>query len=76
MATQTQTLQMTFLNQAGGRVTISLDEPKDTLTSTEILAAMDLIIAKNIFSTSGGDLVTKDSARIIDRTVNVLYEAE
>ncbi len=70
----TQTLQMTFVNQAGTRTTISLDNPKDTLTQAEVVAAMDQIITKNIFNTSGGDLVAKYSAQIIDRTVNVLYE--
>lgn len=73
MAT-TQTLQMTFLTQGGSRATISLDNPKDDLTEAEVVAAMDQIIAKNIFNTSSGDLVAKHSARIIDRTVNVIYE--
>jgi len=73
MAT-TQTLQMTFVNQVGTHTTISMDNPKDTLTQAEVVAAMDLIIAKNIFNSAGGDLVSKYAAQIIDRTVNVLYE--
>jgi len=39
-----------------------------------VTAAMDLIIAKNIFNSAGGDLVSKYSAEIIDTTTNVLYE--
>lgn len=74
MAT-TQTLQMRFVTQSGGRATISLDNPRDTLTEAEVIAAMDQIIAANIFTTTGGDLVGKDSAQIVDRTVNVIYEA-
>ncbi len=74
MAT-TQTLQMRFVTQAGSRVTISLDNPKDTLTEAEVTTVMDQIIASNIFTASGGDLVSKDSAQITDRTVNVIYEA-
>lgn len=74
MAT-TQTLQMRFVTQAGTRATISLDNPKDTLTEAEVTAAMDQIIAKNIFNTTGGDLVAKDSAQIVDRTTNIIYEA-
>jgi len=69
-----QTLQMSFLTQAGTRATISLDNPKDTLTQAEVTAAMDQIIAKNIFNTAGGDLVSKYSAQIVDTTTNVLYE--
>lgn len=70
----TQTLQMTFLTEAGTRTTISLDNPKDTLTQAEVTAAMDQVIAKNIFNTVGGDLVSKHSAQIVDTTTNVLYE--
>lgn len=75
MAT-TQSLQMRFVTQAGNRVTISLDNPKDNLTEAEVTAAMDQIIAKNIFVTSGGDLVTKDNAQIVDRTVSVIYTSQ
>jgi hypothetical protein len=67
---------MTFRNQAGGRVTISLTDPRDTLTGNDVTSAMDLIIASNIFTTSGGDLVAKEEARIIDRTVSVIYEQQ
>ncbi|MBF7083939.1 DUF2922 domain-containing protein [Desulfallas sp. Bu1-1] len=76
MAETTKTLQMTFLNQAGGRVTISLADPRDTLTGDEVTSVMDLIIASNIFNTSGDDLVSKEEARIIDRTVSVIYEQQ
>ncbi|KAF1086289.1 hypothetical protein SPSYN_00006 [Sporotomaculum syntrophicum] len=72
----TQTLKMSFVNQAGTKTTISLDNPKDTLTQAEVTAAMDQIIAKNIFNSAGGDLVSKHSAAIIDTTTTVLYEQE
>ncbi len=72
----TQTLKMSFVNQAGTKTTISLDNPKDTLTQAEVTAAMDQIIAKNIFNSAGGDLVSKHSAEIIDTTTTVLYEQE
>ena len=35
---------------------------------------MDLVIARNIFSSSGGDLVSKQDIRIIDSTTNDLYD--
>ncbi|WP_027364983.1 DUF2922 domain-containing protein [Desulfotruncus alcoholivorax] len=75
MAT-TQSLQMRFVTQAGTRVTISLDNPRDNLTEAEVAAAMDQIIAKNIFVTGGGDLVAKDNAQIVDRTTSVIYSAQ
>jgi len=70
----TQTLVMRFTNQAGSRVSISLDNPRDDLTEAEVTGAMDQIITKNIFTTNGGDLVSKYSAYIVDKNVNVLYE--
>ena len=70
----TQTLQMGFINQAGTRASISLDNPRNDLTEAEVVAAMDLIVAKNIFNTSGGDLVSKRNAQVVDQTVNVVYE--
>jgi len=69
-----QTLQLTFVNQAGSRSTITLDNPKPGLTQGEVTAAMDLVIARNIFTTAGGDLTAKYSAQVVDRSVNVLYE--
>jgi len=61
-----KTLRMTFVNEAGNRYSINLRDPKDTLTGAEVATAMNAIIAKNIFQTTGGDLVSKDSAAIID----------
>jgi hypothetical protein len=64
----TQTLRMTFLNAAGNRISISLDNPRDNLTQSEVEAAMNTVITKNVFTTSGGDLVSIDSAAVIDTT--------
>ncbi|BAF58603.1 hypothetical protein PTH_0422 [Pelotomaculum thermopropionicum SI] len=74
MATTVQSLRMVFRNQAGRNVTITLENPRDNLTAAEIEAAMDLIIARNIFTSSGGDLVAKQDIRLIDTTTNDLYE--
>lgn len=74
MAT-TQVLRMIFLNQLNKQVTINLNNPKDTLTAVEVQGAMDTVISKNIFTSTGGDLVSKVSARIIDTTTNELFSA-
>ena len=71
----TQTLRMSFLNQGGNNVTISLDNPKEALTAAEVQTAMDLIIARNIFTSSGGDLISKAYARVIDTTTTELFSA-
>jgi hypothetical protein len=64
---------MTFLSQGSRNVTLSLDNPREDLTAAEVQATMDLIIARNIFTSSGGDLVSKVNARIIDTTTTELF---
>jgi hypothetical protein len=64
---------MVFRNQADKNVTISMDSPRADVTSAEIEAAMDLIIARNVFTSTGGDLVSKQDIRIIDTTTNDLF---
>ncbi len=61
-------LRMTFVNEAGNNYSLNLRDPKDGITGEEVATAMDTIIAKNIFQTTGGDLVSKNSAVIIDTT--------
>ena len=67
-----KTLDMTFLNETGSKASISLPCVKDDITQAEVSAAMDTIIAKNIFSTTGGDLKVKNSAQITERNVTEL----
>ena len=72
--TNTKILRMVFANQAGGSVTINLDNPRADLTPADITTAMDVIIAKNIFTSNGGDLVAKKDAKIIDTAANDVYD--
>ncbi len=74
MPATSKTLRMVFKSQAGRNVTITLDNPRSDLSSAEIEAAMDLIIARNIFTSSGGDLVSKQDIKIIDTTTDDLYD--
>ena len=69
----TRTLRMSFKNQAGNTVSISLDNPKEDLTTETVEAVMDLLITKNIFTTSGGDLVGKADAKLISTDTVDLY---
>ena len=63
-----KTLVMNFLNEAGKKTAVRLNNVKDGVTEAEVSAAMDVIIAKNIFKTTGGDLKNKDSAEITDKS--------
>lgn len=67
-----KSLVMTFLNTEGSRASITLSGVKETLTETEVSAAMDVVIAANIFNSSGGDLVSKHSAQVTERNVTPL----
>ena len=58
-------LEMLFRNASGRTVRLVVNNAKDNLTEAEIQNAMNLIIAKNIFNTSGGDLVSPAGARVI-----------
>lgn len=64
---ESKVLQMIFKNSVGKEVTISVDDPKDALTETEIKAAMDTIIEKNIFKKNNYDLVSAVEAKVITK---------
>ncbi|TEB11697.1 hypothetical protein Pmgp_01493 [Pelotomaculum propionicicum] len=74
MAVTARTLRMVFLNQAGKNVTITLDNPRSDVTTAQVQTAMDLVIARNIFTSTGGDLVSKQDIKIIDSTTDDLYD--
>ncbi len=59
-------IELLFENEEGKTVRISLDEPVDTAA---LETAMDQILAKNAFVSSGGDMVAKKGARIVERNV-------
>ena len=63
-------LEMDFLDVMNKQVRISLDDPKDGLTSTQIEEAMQGIITHNIFASKEGNLVEIKGARVVRTTVN------
>lgn len=62
-------LELIFENEFGKNVTISLDEPIEPIDANAVNAAMDEVITQNVFTSSGGDLVHKKGARIVERNV-------
>lgn len=65
-------LELIFKNQMDRTSRISVDEPREDLTEVEITAAMNSLIEKNIFETSGGDLKVISGARIITTDIEEL----
>ncbi|MCD5324367.1 MULTISPECIES: DUF2922 domain-containing protein [Pontibacillus] len=62
-------LEMKFENELGRTVTISLDDPVEPVDVVQLNAAMDEIVAQNCFTSSGGELLSKKEARIVERNV-------
>ncbi len=69
-----ETLQMIFRNFDGRSTTISISDPDSELTAQDVEDVMDSIVDKNVFQTTGGDIVDKVRAQVVSRSVNVLGE--
>lgn len=68
------TLQMIFSNEDGRNTTMSVPDPDPTLTASEVETVMDSVISRNIFQTTGGDIIGKVRAQVVSRTVDILSE--
>ncbi len=68
----TKTLELVFRNATGKEVTLSLLDPRADLTLAQAEVVMQDIITKNIFSSTGGDLVQIVEARINSHEVTAL----
>ena len=64
-----KTLEMLFTNEDGKSTSVSIENPIEPVDPQTVAAAMDTIIATNIFTSSGGDLVAKRGARVVERNV-------
>lgn len=65
-------LEMDFSTELGRTKTLRVYDAKDPLTGAEVSACMDNIIAKNIFTGSGGDITGKAGAQIVVTTTTDL----
>ena len=62
---QTKRLVMTFKTDGDKKVALVVDDPRDDISESEIKAAMDLVIAKNIFAPNGDDIVQAVDAKVV-----------
>ncbi|WP_337477838.1 DUF2922 domain-containing protein [Phascolarctobacterium succinatutens] len=67
-----KSLQLVFKNAVGSTKIITISNPKENLTKAETDEAMQKIVAANVFSTLGGDLIQAVEARVVNRNVQVL----
>ena len=62
-------IELRFRNADDKLVRFELDNPVDPIDPVVVNEAMDAIIAENVFTSSGGDLLEKESARIVQQLV-------
>jgi hypothetical protein len=64
-------LNMIFTTTEGKNATISLANPREDLTRDEVMSAMEQIVAKDLFLTSGSVHLTKASDAVIKVTEEI-----
>ncbi|HLQ82397.1 MAG TPA: DUF2922 domain-containing protein [Pseudogracilibacillus sp.] len=64
-----KTIELRFRNEDDKLVRFNLDNPVDPIDPVIVNEAMDAIIAENVFTSSGGDLLTKEGARVVEQLV-------
>ncbi|ABO49055.1 conserved hypothetical protein [Desulforamulus reducens MI-1] len=65
----TKTLELIFVNVAGDKVTLRVNDPRDDLQEAEVRTVMDTVVAKNVFTSTGGSLTGVAGARLVTRDV-------
>ena len=54
----TKTLKLPFKNAAAKDVNLLVANPKEDITKAEAVATQNLVVAKNLVTSTGGDLVS------------------
>ncbi len=67
-------VKMSFTNASGKTSNIQLRYPKADLTTLELETAMDVILDKNIFTSTGGDLVSIADGGIVEHSFTDLID--
>ena len=62
---QTKRLLMTFKTTDDKKVSLSVDNPREDITESEIKDAMDLVVSKNICAPNGADIVSAVEAKVV-----------
>lgn len=65
----TKVLELSFKLSNDKTMTISIANPKHTLTESDINMAMNTIVSSNYFSREGNTIVAKKQARFVERNV-------
>ena len=66
---EVKTLQLTFVDAKGTKVTYAMKNPKEDLSKTAIDAAAKAVIDSKAFATKDGDLVALKEGRVVTHKV-------
>jgi len=62
-------LELLFENEDGKTVSYTLNDPVEPVNAADVNTAMDAVVEQHVFSSSGGEVIKKHSARIVERNV-------
>lgn len=68
-------IAMNFKDTLGKNVTLSIPDAKPTVTQAVAMAAMDAILAADIFRPNNAALATKVDCKLAETTVSDFYDA-
>ena len=66
----TKRLVMVFKTIGDKNVSISIDDPRDNITETEIKTVMTLILSSNVFQPNGDEIASLVEAKIVKTNTN------
>lgn len=69
-----KTLQLNFETVSGKKMMLTVDEPREDLTTVQVEAAMQEVINAGIFGVDDSLIDSAISARVVERTVTELIE--
>ena len=67
-----KTLEMQFINEDGKTATVSIENPIEPVDKVALATPMDLIVSNDVFVTSGGSIVEKKGARLVERNIETV----
>lgn len=68
-------LVMSFKNFEGRTTTMTLRNIKENVTEAQVQNVMDLILTSNIFTSTGGELVSKVKGEVVEKTTEIFEMA-
>ena len=66
----TKRLVMVFKTIGDKNVSISIDDPRDNITETELKTVMTLILSSNVFQPNGDEIASLVEAKIVKTNTN------